>query len=156
MSVFQDLLKDHVSNLEFNRDPTIVSPTTTIRQAVERLKENRRGCVLICDQRSLKGIFTERDLLLRVFGDNRSLDIPVQEMMTPNPVTVRLDEAVADVVKKMRSGGHRHFPVVDTEGYPVGVLSVKHIIHFLVEHFPEDVYNLPPDPNETLPEPEGA
>jgi len=27
------------------------------------------------------------------------------------------------------------------------VLSVKRIVHYLVEHFPSTVYNLPPDPD---------
>ena len=156
MSVFQDLLKDHVSNLDINRDPTLVEPSTTIRQAVQRLKDNKRGCVLVCEGHKLLGIFTERDLLIRVFGEKRSLDTPVEELMTGEPVTVHLDEVVANVVKKMRNGGYRHFPVIDADGRPIGVLSVKHIVHFLVDHFPEEVYNLPPDPDVTLPTPEGA
>ncbi|MBN2329399.1 MAG: CBS domain-containing protein [Candidatus Omnitrophica bacterium] len=156
MSVYQDLLKDHVSNLDINRDPTIVSLGGTVREAVEQLKENKRGCVLVCDGTVLKGIFTERDLLMRVLGRKRKLDAPIQEFMTPNPITVRLDEALAVVVKKMRNGGHRHFPVINEEGRPIGVLSVKHIVHFLADHFPEEVYNLPPDSDEALPAPEGA
>jgi CBS domain-containing protein len=156
MSMYQDLLHDHVSNLEINQDPTIVSPSTRIRDAVELLKKKKKGCVLICEGGVLQGIFTERDLLMRVFGENRSMDTPVGELMTPNPCTARLDETVADVVKKMRNGGHRHLPVIDAKGQLIGVLSVKHIVHFLVDHFPEEVYNLPPDPDEILPTPEGA
>jgi CBS domain-containing protein len=56
----------------------------------------------------------------------------------------------------MVSGGYRHLPVVDEEGRPVGVLSVKQIMHYLVEHFPSTVYNLPPDPRVVPQEREGA
>ncbi len=156
MSVFQDLLKDHVSNLDINRDPAIVSLTASVREAIEKLKLNRRGCVLVCEDQALRGIFTERDILMRVFGEKKDFSTPIHELMTPNPVTVHLEEAIANVVKKMRNGGYRHLPVLDSKELPVGVLSVKHIVHFLVDHFPEDIYNLPPDPDETLPTPEGA
>ena len=46
----------------------------------------------------------------------------------------------------MEEGGYRHLPVVDEAGRPVGVLSVKRIVHYLAEHFPATTSNLPPDP----------
>ena len=55
----------------------------------------------------------------------------------------------------MEEGGYRHLPVVDERG-PVGVLSVKRIVHYLVEHFPTTVYNLPPDPAVVPQQAEGA
>jgi len=45
---------------------------------------------------------------------------------------------------------------VDEAGRPVGVLSVKRIVHYLAEHFPATVYNLPPDPGVVPQEREGA
>jgi signal-transduction protein with cAMP-binding, CBS, and nucleotidyltransferase domain len=156
MSIYQDLITDRVSNLEINKNPIIVSSSTPIREAVQKLKDNKKGCVLICEEKVLKGIFTERDLLNRVFGEDKKLDIPLEELMTSDPVTVQLNDIVSDAVKKMRNGGYRHLPVITEEGCPVGVLSVKHIVHFLVDHFPEEVYNLPPDPDESPPTPEGA
>jgi hypothetical protein len=39
---------------------------------------------------------------------------------------------------------------------PVGMLSVKRIVHYLVEHFPAMVYNLPPHPLPIQPQREGA
>ncbi len=156
MSIYQDLLTDRVSNLEINQNPIIVSSSTPIREAVQKLKDNKKGCVLICEGKVLKGIFTERDLLNRVFGEGKKLDIPIEELMTSNPVTAKPNDIVADVVKKIRNGGYRHLPVITDEGRPIGVLSVKHIVHFLVDHFPEEVYNLPPDPDESPPTPEGA
>ena len=47
----------------------------------------------------------------------------------------------------MEEGDYRHLPVVDDYGRPMGVLSVKRIVHYLVEHFPSTIYCLPPDPN---------
>ena len=46
--------------------------------------------------------------------------------------------------------------LVDEMGRPLGILSVKRIVHYLVEHFPGHVYNLPPDPGMVQHEREGA
>jgi hypothetical protein len=55
----------------------------------------------------------------------------------------------------MQKGGYRHLPVV-IDDKPVGILSVKRIVHYLVEHFPTMVYNLPPHSPPTPPRREGA
>ncbi|MBY0458338.1 MAG: CBS domain-containing protein, partial [Gemmataceae bacterium] len=59
-------------------------------------------------------------------------------------------------VERMQKGGYRHVPVVDEDNRPVGVLSAKRIVHYLVEHFPATVYNLPPDPDRVPDTAEGA
>jgi CBS domain-containing protein len=76
--------------------------------------------------------------------------------MTPDPVCVRAKDPIRLAVRHMERGGYRHLPVVDEAGRPVGMLSVKRIVHFLVEHFPATVYNLPPDANGVAAEREGA
>jgi CBS-domain-containing membrane protein len=55
----------------------------------------------------------------------------------------------------MKSGGHRHLPVVDETGRPVGMVSAKGVVHYLVEHYPAAVYNQPP-PGQVPDSPEGA
>ena len=56
----------------------------------------------------------------------------------------------------MERGGYRHLPVVGEDGGPAGIISVKAIIHHLVEYFPAKVYNLPPTPGQAPPAREGA
>jgi hypothetical protein len=45
---------------------------------------------------------------------------------------------------------------VDESGRPKGVVAVHGIVHYLVDHFPATVYNLPPNPNDSTREREGA
>jgi CBS domain-containing protein len=66
--------------------------------------------------------------------------------MTPNPVLVHRKEPIGAVIRRMEEGGYRHLPVVDDVGRPVGVLSVKRIVHYLSEHYSPTVCNQPPDP----------
>ena len=76
--------------------------------------------------------------------------------MTPDPVSVRCKDPIRLAASRMEEGGYRHLPVLDEAGRPVGILSAKRIVHYLVEHFPATVYNLPPDPRAVPRQREGA
>lgn len=121
-----------------------VTPETTIAQAVSYMCDKNVGCVLVCADRKIVGIFTERDLMRRVLAPGLDLKTPIVECMTPGPVTVDPKDPINVAIKHMLEGGYRHLPVVH-EGRPLGILSVKRIVHYIVEHFPSTVYNLPPD-----------
>ena len=69
---------------------------------------------------------------------------------------MRPKDSVAAAVRRMEEGGYRHLPIVDEAGRPLGMLSVKRIVHYLAEHFPATIYNLPPNPDRFPLEAEGA
>ncbi len=155
MELARNLKIDSVSRLH----PTAVrqvTPTQTVAEAVHLMRGENVGCVLVCEGERLVGIFTERDLMRRIVAPGKPLTLPVAECMTRDPVVVHPKEPVGAAVRHMEEGGYRHLPVVDQLGRPVGVLSVKRIVHYLVEHFPATIYNLPPDPGAVPDEPEGA
>jgi CBS domain-containing protein len=119
------------------------------------MRRENFGCVLVCEADKLVGIFTERDLMCRVLAVGKPLTMPIADVMTPGPETVQPQDAIRVAVRKMKAGGHRHLPVVDEIGRPVGLLSVKRVVHYLVEHYPHAVYNQPP-PGQVPDSPEGA
>ena len=65
-------------------------------------------------------------------------------------------DSVRAAVRRMKSGGHRHLPIVDDDHRPVGVVSAKRIVRYRVEHDPAAVYCQPPDPTAHPAEAEGA
>ncbi len=133
-----------------------LAPRDTVAEAVALMRQHRVGCVLVCDGPRLAGIFTERDLLRRVLARERPLSVLLSVCMTPDPVVVYPQEPIGAAVRRMEEGGYRHLPVVDPSGRPLGILSVKRIVHYLVEHFPATICNLPPDPSAVPREAEGA
>ena len=76
--------------------------------------------------------------------------------MARNPVVVSPEDSVGDAIAKMSRGGYRRLPIVNRDGVPTGVLSVRSILHYLVEHFPMAIYTLPPTPDEATKDREGA
>lgn len=132
-----------------------VEPDASIRDVFAVLQEKRRGSCLICRDGKLLGIFTEHDALnLMASGDD--LSARIDTVMVAEPETLPVTGAVAKAIEKMSRGGYRRLPVVDETGRPVGLITVSGIVHFLVQNFPQTVYNLPPDPNPMMQEREGA
>ena len=130
------------------RLPVCVTPETTLGELVASLREKRRGAVLVEDGGTISGIFSERDLMLRVDnGDPSWTARPVREVMTPAPRTIREDEPIENALNIMLTGGHRHLPIVDTAGALVGIVSIRDILIHIVGFFPGDFINLPPDPD---------
>ena len=136
--------------------PLQVAPEQTVADAVALMRRHRVGCVLVCAAGRVVGIFTERDLMRRVLAAGQPLSLNIGDCMTPDPVVVAPKESIRAAVRRMEEGGYRHLPVVDDAGRPVGVLSVKRIVHYLAEHFPSTICNQPPDPNRYPPQAEGA
>lgn len=155
MELARNLKVESVSRLHPTA-PWRVAPEQTVAEAVALMRRQRVGCLLVCRGDELVGIFTERDLLRRVLAAGQPLTLPVSACMTPDPVVVHPKEPVGAAVRRMEEGGYRHLPVVDHAHRPLGVLSVKRIVHYLAEHFPSTIYNLPPDPSVFPLSPEGA
>jgi CBS domain-containing protein len=155
MDLARNLKVESVSRLH-PTPPRMVRLGQTVGDAVTLMRQEQVGCVLVCDARQqVVGIFTERDLMRRVLAQEKPLTSPISECMTPDPVTVHSKEPIGCAIRRMEEGGYRHLPVVD-QGKPVGILSVKRIIHYLAEHFPATVFNQPPDPGAVHQEREGA
>jgi CBS domain-containing protein len=66
-------------------------------------------------------------------------------VMSGDPEFLRSDAPVAWVLNMMSVGGFRHVPVVNALGCPVAVISVRDVVEFLVEAFPSEILNLPPN-----------
>jgi FOG: CBS domain len=139
----------------FSADPLCVEPTTTIREVFRLLRDKHRGAVLVCKNQVLVGIFTERDALVQM-AKGGDYDQPIETVMVRQPMTVPAGTKVADAITKMSHGGYRRLPVVDDQGRPIGVLKVSGILRYFVEHFPQVIYTLPPQPHHAMQEREGA
>ncbi|HUU84386.1 MAG TPA: CBS domain-containing protein [Phycisphaerae bacterium] len=155
MKLLQALAQDRAEDLAFC--PLVESsPQETISVVIGRMRDRRCGCALVTEAGKLRGIFTERDVLTRVLAKEFSQTEPISAVMTPDPVTLTPQDPVAEVIRRMHAGGYRHLPVIDSERNVLGVVSVKAVVCYLVEHFPAAVYNLPPDPAQRQSAREGA
>lgn len=136
-------------------EPCCLDPDMTVREVFELLKVRKTGSALVCRDGLLEGIFTERDAL-RLMAANASLDVPISTVMTTALSTLPIEAKVGQAINKMSGGGYRRLPIVDAANRPVGLVKVSGIVHYLVQHFPNAVYNQPPVAHAAMQEREGA
>jgi CBS domain-containing protein len=120
------------------------------------MRDEYTDCALLTRDGELAGIFTERDLVVRVLGNKAALDLPAARWMTPDPVRVTQTDTVRKTVRLMQQYGFRSVPVVDEVGRITGCVRHKDIINYLAEHFSDQVLNLPPNPEQIALEREGG
>ena len=108
-----------------DQKPVTASADITVVAAARLMKERRVGAILVVQDGSLAGIFTERDALFRVIAEGRDpAATRVAEVMTANPRTIAPDRPFGHALHLMYEGGFRHVPVVD-KGRPLGVVSAR-------------------------------
>jgi CBS domain-containing protein len=155
MELTRNLMVESVQRLR-PTPPRRIEVERTIADAIEVMRTQRVGCLLVTEEGLLVGVFTERDLLRRVLAVGKPLSDPLRDVITEDPVTVQLRDSISTAISRMQQGSYRHLPVVDETNHPIGILSAKRIVHYLVEYFPGTIYNQSPEPHRYPDRPEGA
>jgi CBS domain-containing protein len=151
----RDIFAAPISDLQ-PKNPITIEVGSSLSEAVRCMQKHRIGALLVTQQGILVGILTERDLVLKVLGRDVSLSAAVDDLMTHHPETLESDHPIAFALNRMSLGGYRHVPIVDGGGRASGIISVKDVVDYVVEQFPGEVYNLPPEPGVVGMRPEGA
>lgn len=141
-----DSLKIPISDLGLP-PATLITPKTTIAEAIKIMQDKRFGALLIEDHSKLVGVVTERDILMKVAG--KTIDISkstVSEIMTRNPESLQMSDAVVYAMNLMVVGGYRHVAIIDENRKPLSILSIRDIVSYLTGFFESDILNLPPKP----------
>ncbi|MCG8448145.1 MAG: CBS domain-containing protein [Pirellulales bacterium] len=128
--VERGLWKDRIATLA-PKKPFAVSPDTPIREVLDQMVNESFGCVMIVENDSLLGIFSEHDALMKLNTDIAHFaERPISSVMTPNPITLELHDRIAFALHKMHVGGYRHLPILE-QGKLVGVISIRDILNYL-------------------------
>ncbi len=132
-TMVQDALTDATVGTLTAHAPVEVDTHTSLAKAIRQMNSHNIGCVVVTDENDkLVGIFTERDVLMRVAGLVADMAaVTVGDYMTPNPVAVRPDLPIAHALNLMAVHGFRHLPLVDEDNRPVGIISFRDVVHFL-------------------------
>ena len=141
--------QDSVSSMETD-DYVCIPPSTPLSQAIESMKQDEGGCAIVCaGDGSVVGIFTERDFLTKIVGQEMDLNAPVSNWMSPVVATLTPEATIGDAVAIMNDKGYRNIPLV-RNGKLVGSISVFDVISYLAESYPKTTMNLPPNPNQVM------
>jgi CBS domain-containing protein len=109
------------------KDVVTCTPETPITEVARIMKNEDIGPVLIVDNdnsRTLVGILTDRDIVLKVIADGQDpKTTPVGEAMSKKLVTCRPDDDVDVAMKAMAQFQLRRIPVVGENMKLLGIIS---------------------------------
>lgn len=106
--------------------PTTVSVRTSVKEAAQLMKENHTTAVLVQDQGQITGIFTSKDVVLRVIAAGLDpANCSVIRVMTPHPDFAPMDMSIQQALRKMHDGHYLNLPVMNKESDEiVGMVDV--------------------------------
>lgn len=117
--------------LEQKPQPTVlvsVSPDDRVVTALQLMRDNRVRAVLVVEGDKLKGIVTQGDCAIKVLLPGLDAkQVAVKDIMTAEPVTVKLADPIEACTGLMASRNFRHLPVVEA-GKVVGVVSIGDVV----------------------------
>jgi CBS domain-containing protein len=109
------------------RDPIVVTPDEQVAKAAEIMRERDVGIIPVVDdreQRHLRGVITDRDIVVRCVAAGHGPDCRVADHMTDAHLdTVRADAPVDAVIERMGRDRVRRIPVVDARDHLVGIIA---------------------------------
>ena len=143
MSLENELRTEQVAHLDLSGFSRVASGAS-VADTLHTLQAERHNVCLVTDGSKLIGIFTERDALRKVVDRPESLAEPIDDYMTPDPVTVTPSTSAAAALQLMDDHRFRNLPVVDAQGKIVGNMTHQAIIDFLAARYAVEILNLPP------------
>ena len=123
--------------------PLIVGPKDTVGHAVDMMINRKCGAALVVDGNRICGIITERDVCKKIVARRRNADeFPVDEVMTQDPITFPVNGDVEDGLGVMVRNKIRHLPLVDENGTPAGMLSLRRVMGFHYDNLKQVIAGL--------------
>lgn len=120
------------------KDVETTTPDATVREAAARMAERSVGSVVVTDDHRPVGIVTDRDLTVRVLGEDRDPDsVLVEDVMTADPTTARSTDGILELAAEMCESGVRRMPVVDDRDHIVGIVALDDLLLLFVEELEE-------------------
>ena len=104
-----------------------VAPDTGLPDVARLMAQHHVGAVVVTKDGALEGVLSERDIVCRAVAEGLPLDATTAaQIMTPEPVTVGIDDAISDALMAHLGEAFRHIPVMDGTRV-VGLLSYRDV-----------------------------
>ncbi len=118
----------------------MVSPSSTVFDAVRLMNDQQVGAVAVANKSVLAGIFTERDLMIRVVLEGKDpKTTPIGDVMTTECISAKQDLSMGEALQIMTEKHFRHLPVVDDDEKVLGLLSIRNLLHQRVDKLSQEL-----------------
>lgn len=109
-----------------------VSPNSSVLDALKVMTDKNISAVLVMENETLLGIFTERDYARKiVLHGKASKDTNIDEAMTANPITISMNDTIDNCMEIMTEKHIRHLPIVANDEVK-GMISIGDLVKFII------------------------
>jgi CBS domain-containing protein len=120
-----------------------ISPGATVLEAALLMNEHKIGSLVVIQDGQVVGMFTERDVLRRVVGEQRHpAQTLVGEVMTTEVICCTLQTTIAEARGAMKNRRVRHLPLVDDERRLQGLISIGDLNAYETSDHEQTIYLL--------------
>ena len=131
-----------VKDIVQNRVLFCVEEGETVAAVARRMAEVHVGAILVLSQGQIRGVFSERDLMLRVVLPRLDPETtPVRTVMTTAVATIDESATLEEALEAMHGHGCRHLPVTRA-GAVSGFLSMRDLMDFQLERQREELHHM--------------
>lgn len=139
VSVKKELFDVPITDISLREKPSL-SPEASIREAIELMQSSKMGSLCLVKDGYAVGLLSERDLIRKYdLDDPQWIEKPCKSVMTPGPFTVSQAQMVSDAIKMMSKRDFRNIPIVNDKDEYVTMLTIRDLLGFLVQFFPDRV-----------------
>jgi CBS domain-containing protein len=125
-----------------NRNLVACAPGDMVIDVLRRMTTAKVGAIAVMDGDQLVGVFSERDLMVRVVVAGRDpARTRVEQVMTREVVTADVHECRAECLQKMQRRGCRHLPVLANDRV-IAMLSMRDLLRDEIEEQVEEIRHL--------------
>jgi len=106
-------------------NPCTISPSASVMDAARIMRGSDIGDVVVLEDDRLFGILTDRDIVVRALAEGADPHTtPVAEICSRELTTIEPTAGVGQAVRLMREKAIRRLPVVDENGFVLGIVSI--------------------------------
>nr|MBC7613488.1 CBS domain-containing protein [Pseudopedobacter sp.] len=120
----------------------IVNSEAMVFEALGIMMDYNISAILIVDDGTLKGIFTERDYARKVVLKGKSSkEVQIKDVMTTAPIVISPQDSLDHCMELMTHKHIRHLPVMD-ENKLTGMVSIGDVVKYIIEDQKQIIKNL--------------
>ncbi len=120
-----------------------VAADSTVMEAIEASVPTKVGAVSVIEDGQIIGIFTERDVMIKVVYNRLNPESTlVRDVMTSPPITILPETEIGEVMKMMLEDHIRHLPISEDGETVLGMLSIRNVLQFLVEDLTDNLQHM--------------
>jgi len=127
---------------EIERNVVTIDEHSTALDAAMLMTWKYIGALVVTGAWGIIGLFTERDLMMRVVGEQRNpSDVAIKDVMSEKAVKVGPEETCERCLNLMKENRCRHLLVFDDDEF-IGIVSLRDIVALMIEEREEMISRL--------------